>query len=81
MLPQYVQTDLTKAPTPKLSDEDVLYLYPEESQVIATKKWGWLRPLFKVLNWIPEEPTPEPVSLDVSKRKRVRGLFDESEEQ
>lgn len=83
VLHQYYQRDITKQPIPLIDPEDeVVTLYEEEAQGDKTKKWGFLRPLFRVLGWIPEpEPEVKPVSKEVSKRKRNKGLWEQEEGQ
>jgi hypothetical protein len=76
-----VQTDPTKVPVPLIDPQDeVMPLYPEESVVTPLGKWGFLRPLFKALGWIPEPTTPEPISKSVAKRKKNKGLFEPLDE-
>ena len=82
VLHQYFQGDLTKQPIPYIDPADeVVTLYPEESQGNKKKKWGLLRPLFRVLGWLGEpEPASKPLSVSVSKRKRNKGLLEPEDE-
>ena len=81
VLSQYVQTDPSKIPIPLVDPADeVVTLYPEERIEAKIGKWGFLRPLYRAIAWI-TEPAPEaPVSKQIAKRKKNKGLFEPLDE-
>lgn len=82
VLSHYTQQDPTKAPIPWIDPADeVTTLYPEERLETPLGKWGWLRPLFRAVNWIEAAVTAPPPSKAISKRKKNKGLFEREEEE
>lgn len=76
---KYTQPNLMEPPRPLTNPEDeIITLYEDEAIETKHGKFGFLRPLFKVIAWIvePEEkPEEELPSVAAARRKKNKGLF------